>query len=531
MSKDISEQDLSRAVVRIAVATAALWAMSQYTLADYASFLAIYSANEYRPKGWVLAWLCPEIPSVAFLGVVKVVGFAATIMALVGFLSRWSMLVSAVCGMVLVGILFSFRTGNCHGYNAILMTQLALLPMQPSRFLSVDGRLKLTTRRTSAGDLWLAQFAVAAMFASAALQKLKADDFQFGWISGQNLRTHFFMRYPVLGEEIPGYLLAVVNSEAMCTWLAALNVASQTLPLVACFLFRWPRLRLMFGVFFLLEVIGLGVLMNLWDLHLLPLGLVFVDWEYFSRLVTGRDRKVPLEVASWRKTRFAFAAGFVCLCLAIALSPDQHVENNLNTFPFSNFGMYSDVRAAGPFDYNATEFEIDAPSIPGDKRVQTQRALQRQFPEIAQEAFSFDQISRHLVTTSRIVQGWSADWVRIYVSRYQMPPFPEPFQVKVLDRTILGAMNPRTKTIYAAQGTFRREGERRVLDVETTGYQDPEFSVSWAESYGAPKQMVPSETVANYVYFPMVPNGSLVFLTVLDGPSKQSFEHLMGEAK
>ena len=78
--------------------------------------------------------------------------------------------------------------------------------------------------------------------------------------------------------------------------IAALNLVTQAVPLAAFFLVKRPVLRACAGAFFIVETVALGVVIQLWNLHWLPLAAVFVDWDALLR-----RRDVAVTPAGWRR--------------------------------------------------------------------------------------------------------------------------------------------------------------------------------------------------------------------------------------
>src|SRR5262249_56105322 len=75
---------------------------------------------------------------------------------------------------------------------------------------------------------------------------------------------------------VADWLLAAPWRYELC---ALLNLVTQTSQIAAVFLMRRPGLRALLGAAYCAEVLGLGVVMNLWNLHWLPLAAGVIDWD------------------------------------------------------------------------------------------------------------------------------------------------------------------------------------------------------------------------------------------------------------
>jgi hypothetical protein len=184
--------------------------------------------------------------------------------------------------------------------------------------------------------------------------------------------------------------------------MALANVVAQITPLLACFLIRRPVLRALCGCLFVVEVVGLGTVMGLWNPHWLPLAAFFIDWDRLAAWAGARSRVV----IRWVRTvmgRRAFAAPSALTGTAVsegaakAWHPTSgtwlfkaqiawavlflgffayvglfHKQQRRYTYPFTAFPMYSGVLAERPYGEHRPcfllgsrwEFEADPPLPP-----------------------------------------------------------------------------------------------------------------------------------------------------------------------
>ncbi len=408
----------SRAFVRVGVAAASLLTWVRTTQLDYGTFLSQWSAAPYQPKG-LLALLGNTVPPPELFVVSKYVWLIAAVATLLGVASRLSMTVSLVAGLLCVGVLYSFSAGWSQGYCVVFLAQIPALFITEKRGSSSPWALILTS------------WAVALMFFSAGVQKLRSGGWSLDWAFSDSLRAHLIRRYPMSGEALPSYLEFLADHRWAWQGVAMGNFISQLCPVVACIFFRSPRLRLLFGSFFLLELLGLGVVMGLWDWHLLPLAVVFVDWDNVLPRVRFRVRAPT-----------AVICAYLGIWLVLIASPDHSLRHRWNIFPFSNFDMYSTVYAAGDFSYTATEYEFDAPSIAPATRADSERGFQRENFGFAGSAPSSEAIRSHLEYLSRSLAGWSARRIAVYAAEYVVPAHPAPARPVLVRRTLLGSVKP-----------------------------------------------------------------------------------------
>src|SRR5262249_56402928 len=102
---------------------------------------------------------------------------------------------------------------------------------------------------------------------------------------------------------------------------ALFNLVCQLSPLVAIVLVERPRVRAVCAALFVIEVIGLGLVMDLWNPQWLPLATAFVDWDWLLRapLAAGGAAAPPAEGAP-RAGRWV-ARAFVAAGLAASFTP------------------------------------------------------------------------------------------------------------------------------------------------------------------------------------------------------------------
>ncbi|HEX7840990.1 MAG TPA: hypothetical protein VF469_26115 [Kofleriaceae bacterium] len=355
----------SAAVVRIAIALAVLMTLSR--LATLSTVHIPGPVALYRPVGiWmVLGHLVPPDGVVTALWVVA---FGATIAMLVGLGSRASAAVSFVSSVALASASFSSSASWSHQYNVVFLAQLAFLGARGGDALSLDalirrwrGLLPLDVPRGYQWSLRLVQLAVALMFAGAAFHKLLHGHFTLRWALSDNLRHQLLVRYDLAGLPRPAVADWIIDDVWRFRTSAVLNLVSQASPILACIFVRRPLVRALSGGFFALETLGLGLVVDLWNLHWLPLVAVFIDWERVSARLFRRTPAAPRAASpGWAPPWAAqgFVIAFVVYDAVTAIVPT--LDQRLNTYPFSGFPMFATVRAREPYDQHLPY------AVPGD---------------------------------------------------------------------------------------------------------------------------------------------------------------------
>ena len=354
----------SAAVVRIAIACSVLGTLQR--LATLSTVHIPGPPTLYRPVGlWML--LGHAIPPDGLVRVLWIAAFGATFLMLIGLWSRASAAVSLVAALALASASFASSAAWSHQYNVVFLAQLAFLGARGGDALSLDALIRrrrgLPPLDVPRGYQWsvrLVLFAVALMFAGAAFHKLLHGHFTLRWALSDNLRHQLLVRYDLAGLPRPAVAGWLIDDVWRYRTAAVLNLMSQSAPILACVFARRPLVRALAGGFFVVEVLALGLVVDLWNPHWLPLVAVFIDWERLAGAVLRRAPVVPPAPPGWQPPRGAriFVIGFVVYDVVTALVPT--LDQRLNTYPFSAFPMFASVRARAPYD------EHRSYAVPGD---------------------------------------------------------------------------------------------------------------------------------------------------------------------
>lgn len=439
----------SLAILRIAVAIAVWSSLTMLQTEWPASAPGGAAPPElYRPLGpWLLAG--HYVPSRELIDVLWVVAKVATVAMAIGLFSRVATVVSFIAAAALASLYFSGLPSWSHQHNVVLLAQLALCGGRTGDALSVDALIRrlrrLPPRDEPGGYQWsirLAQIAIALMFASGMFHKVWRGGPSLDWVFSDNLRNHLLVHFD--GRGVPRTAMAdwLLQSVWRYRTAAMLNLISQTLPLVACFLVRRPLLRLACGSFFVIETFGLGFVMNLWDLHWLPLAVVFVDWEWLIGLV----RRPPApQAGSPRRRRAATAYIIAFLAYDVFTSFRRGVDQKLRTYPFTGFPMFATIRAREPYSehlpysYEGGHLELVASQpVPASLEEELDHTYSKSFRVRDREQLRarLEGILGHARQLHPSTTG-----VRLYYTILEVPAYPAPARVDRRAIALLGELD------------------------------------------------------------------------------------------
>lgn len=457
------------AVIRIAVAIAAWWSLDVIAATwSGVAFGAPEASTVYRPVGvWMVAG--GAAPPAFAVDLLWVVARIATLAMLVGCASRIVTAVSCIAVLALASLYESGQATWSHSLNVVCLAQLALLGARTGDVLSIDALIRRWRRLPPVdvprGYQWsirLVQLAVALMFASGMFHKVVQGGLPtLDWALSDNLRHQLIVRYDLTGSERPGLVDWLLADALRYKAAALLNLVSQLMPLVACFLVRRPVLRALCGAFFVVETMALGLVMELWNLHWLPLAAVFVDWDALLRRPSVTER-----TTSPRQPRIAavFIACFVVLGSLAAFVP--RLDRRLNAYPFTSFPMFASIRARKPYDVHQPysvahgRFELIA-SAP------VHELLTRSVNHVYRKTFAVrtrEQLRTRLaaILADARAEQPSITAVRYWYTTFEVPAYPGPPEFAHRDVAIIGEL--------ATDGSFH--SQLGADDVRTTEIVD-----------------------------------------------------------
>jgi len=475
------------AFVRIGIALSVLLTLHKIGISDYQADLARRSAALYDPDG-ILMVLGRDMPSAGLLGALRIVAYLSTCMLLVGAATRTANVVSLVSALALATFQVSFTAGWPHHLNLAFLAQLAFLFARGGDVLSVDALVRrwrgLEPVPPALGYQWsvrLVVFAVAFMYFDAFAHKIVMAGGTLRWAFSDNLRNHLLVRFDWIGLARPALADWLVQSPWRYQTAAFLNLVAQCAPMIGFFLFRRPWLRAFLGLFFVIETVALAAVMDLWNLHWLPLYAAFVDWDrilsQFGLKAASATAPTPSARDLSSRLGRVWLMTFVVVMVVVGSVPK--LDTTLRTFPFSRFPMFGQVRAKKPYgvsqsyEFLGNRIELEGIEISPKLRrwldgAYPYRWLQR-LRDPKQLARKLDALAKALARR-RDARGASA--IRVHLAIFQALPRPAPARLEVHRVGILGERLADGRFRAVKGSLSRKDGAIRVT-AEPIGFADP----------------------------------------------------------
>jgi uncharacterized membrane protein YphA (DoxX/SURF4 family) len=429
------------------------------------------SLNLYFKHGiWMLY---PGRPSAEVLAVVTTIAWGSTIAMLLGAFSRAAAAVSAITTMAVAAYTVSDAANWSHTDVPPVLASLAFLGARGGDALSLDAWYRAWRGRPRKvggayqASVRLVQLTVAAVFVLAAFEKIRAGGPTLAWALSDNLRNQLTTWFDSFGTPKTPVASWLVVAAWRYKLAACLNLASQLSPALAVIFVRRPWIRAIAGGLWCLEVIGLGVVMGLWNLPWLPLAAALVDWDALAAWFGAHPRD-DTPARSPSRGQLAFVTGFVVFFAIQALWLNQRLQ----AFPFSGFPLFASVRAKRPYgthqsyEYAAGHVQaIGADGSPaGGAAVDTWIARRSIYHALWTER-SRAVLSRKLAPVLDDVRAaWPREAItglRLWLTIFQAPAYPAPARLDRIDlavvaevdrgrfRSALGALLPDGRTWIA----------------------------------------------------------------------------------
>jgi hypothetical protein len=449
-------------VLRIAIATSLLWMLWRYH--DGWDFS---SARYYKLGPWLL-WP-GDRPGPGLIHILTIVAWLSTSAMLLGLFSRASHALSLFCIIAIAAYGVSDAPTWSHYDVPPLLASFAFLGARSGDTLSIDALLRRrrgiappAPRQTSAR---LVQLTVVSVFFVAGLWKLRTGGIGFGWALSDNMRHQLLARYDWISAERTPLANWLIDSAWRYRTAATLNMISQLTPISAPFLFRFPRLRALLAILFILEVLGLGYVMLLWNLHWLPLAAAFIDWDAllaWARRKRGISPPPPVEESP---TRHRAHLAFVTIFLAFYALQAVWLNQRLRAFPFSSFPLFATLRAKEPFSQHQTyellggHIEVfgNRPLLPEEEVFLATRATYRWMFRARDKKTVAQDMHVILDDVRRIWPSLEIKGVRLWLSVDQAPAYPAPAHLERHDLGMLGEMYLDEK-VHTALGSLGADG-------------------------------------------------------------------------
>jgi hypothetical protein len=202
-----------------------------------------------------------------------------------------------------------------------------------------------------------------------------------------------------------------------------------------------------------IETIGLGLVVDLWNLHWLPLYAVFVDWDALIAWIRRRPFAAAVPPPDWqpRKATRIFIVAFVAYDAITALIPG--LDQRLNTYPFSGFPMFATVLAHAPYgDHQAYTVVGDHFQVTSDPPIDlpTQRWFDhsnRGLHDVRDPDQLHARLTAVLAQAHKRYPDYAFKNIRLYLTLFEAPAYPAPAHFESHPIAVLGEL--------ASDGTYR----------------------------------------------------------------------------
>lgn len=473
---------LNAGVTRVAVATSILLMLGRLRTHALVATPETAPHGSYEPVG-ILMLTGGHVPPPAVISIAYVVAWVATFALLAGAWTRIAAAVSLAASLVTVSFAVSFTPDWPHDNNLPLLALVALQGTRGGDALGFDGwrgARRGLPPPPSDGYEWtprLVQLVTALMFLAAAAVKMAVAHFTLSWALSDNMRHQILAQFDV--NHLPRTPVAewLIAEPWRYRTAALLNLVNQVLPIFACACVNRPRLRAFFGASFVLEMVGIGLVMGLWDLHWLPLCAVFVDWD---RLVVWMRRSpVPAPpppgapmAPRTRRRLSVFVAVFVAYDVLISFAYPR-IDHRVRTYPFSTYPMFALIRARRPYDQHQ-----DYHFVHGRFRVVGAGARAAEMEDWIHSGFVYRKLHRIgdqkilrqrlgeiLDNLRRRYPGVPVDAVQLWCTVYHVPAYPAPARLEPHDVGLMGELTASGAWTSALTPAERENDGRLALAI------------------------------------------------------------------
>ncbi|HET9625462.1 MAG TPA: hypothetical protein VFP84_29040 [Kofleriaceae bacterium] len=441
---------IAAGVVRIALAISALIVLAHAIDSPFIYAPGTVDPHVYHPIGVLMVFRAP--PPAIVITLAWHVGRVAAVAMLLGLGSRLAGALTTLCTLIISAQIMSYQAGWSHDLNVVQLALIAFLGARGGDAIALDRVIARWRGRPvpeAAHYQWslrLVQLAVGLMFVSACTAKLATGGVH--WALSDNLRHQILVRYDLLNNAArPAIVDWILERSWRYQGAACLNLISQAAPLAAILFARRPWIRALGGMFFVIEVAALAVVMQLSNPSWFPLAAVFVDWDRLWAFV----RRAPLPEAAAPSAPLSrpvlwFIAAFVTVDLLTSFVP--RLDRRLRTFPFSQFPMFSNVRAKRPYaDHQSYEVVAGRVELIADQPVppDIQVAINRYYSYRSLPSETNGEALHHRCVTAlaELRERYPAlgvHGVRVLATVFQVAPYPAPAQFDRIDLGVLGEL-------------------------------------------------------------------------------------------
>ena len=490
-----------------------LWIGYPTTL-NIESSVSSLDPEAYRPLG-ILSLFGTTPPPMIFFKVCIQLLQICPIALFLGFFSRLSL---AGCTVGLFGLAI-YQYGYCaewsHGFSPLLVSSLPFL-LGPRHNSGFDGWFnKWRNRDWTRTEECRARVAVMSTQVMISLVFLNAAFFKFyahgeglnaffPWVFSDNLRNIIIRQHVIFDAPLNGLFRYIVTHEFAFKGMAVGNILAQSLPFMALFFMRRPMLRFLCGVALGMEVIGLGVIMGIWNIHWLLFIAFFIDWDRLPFWRTAFPSEEPRRVVSGRFSCLANTVHCLTLISLFAFNcyvMGFHRYQRAWTFPFTSYPMFSTVTAEKPYDQHLPytipisrfEYKSDAP-IPADLLhrlwLVNWGTMWLEEPKPANLGL-LNNLNNELPSPVTEMKSYRA---LLRIEKYPSCQLNEVFRLPVF--------HYRGGQIKAVASKVRRDPDKKLyLEFELEGFQSPHVELKYFTEDGQGPFDLPGTLAKNRFYF------------------------------
>jgi hypothetical protein len=317
----------------------------------------LFASNQptalFRPIG-VVKLLGHGVVTQPVLYGLLVVATVAAVFLPVGRFARVAMWIAFMATLTLVSVSYSFTLPWSHGECVTFLAGLPLLFARTGDAWSLDAPRRATAPATAPAaapaaaparglaygvPLRGAQAMLAVYFLNAFYWKMTTSGID--WALSDNLRNIFALRFLVLGQQPPWIVSAALTRPNLTHLMALGNLTAQATPALMLPLLLWRPCQVIAAGAWFAETIGLSTVMMLFGWEMVPLGLLFLDFDRGNAEMKAPTRWFP-----------ALAASIAALVSAQIATAWSKADLHQLMYPLTSTSMYSQLH--GPIQKRLT---------------------------------------------------------------------------------------------------------------------------------------------------------------------------------
>jgi hypothetical protein len=495
--------------------------------------------GNYSPVG-IMALFGKEMPSKQFIDILIVGSFFSALSLSIGFFSKTSLWLSLFFNLALRSLAESFYPNWSHGFNIIFLAHIAFLLAPIGRIWSVDRIIRLyiypkkdvvLNELEGFWSVLLAQYAVALMFFNAFYWKIwgTPGKLTFEWAMGDNMRNQIVYRYPWVGDHIPEHLDWLVNTPWAYQALGIGNLLFQGGTILSVFFIKKPLWRFLLGLIFIIEELGLTLVMGLPDFQWFPLIVFFIDWDYLLGKIGLIKYTYENSFKNITEKYIPFKSTYIVLFLALYIFFSFGISKkyigksvfDLNVYPISEFAMFSVpiVTKEVPYVRVGSSFEVDTykqfdlkDSL--ENRIKRNNYANYNYLDSNSVKSNLNTIFTKLNNNYFIanIDSNNIKEIRSYRTYYEFIPYPEKAGVRIKYKGLMGRLTKERDYYFAYAQILPSDKPEfeRMLSISYSGYDESSVNLKlfYIYEFSAIEEPLQGEWINNTFYFNKVKTGN-----------------------